>query len=280
MLEHVPDGGKDRVTDRDRGLVGAATNTQARVLGGEVGVLAAVGALGALDQRLTEPLGALARLARAALARGLVVARAHAGPGREVLGRREGGHVAAGLGDYHFGRAAPDTRDRAEQLNRRRERAQLLLDRARELVDRLVEIVDVREDPPDDQDVLSVKAALQRCPQRGQLLAQLAAREIGEHARVGRAGHERVEHRAAGLAHHVGGDAIEFDAGVLHHLVQPVHLALAITDLALAVARQVAQRRGIGFGGTKLGRSSPASSSWQSHWASMTSVLRPGTCLT
>ena len=35
-----------------------------------------------------------------------------------------------------------------------------------------------------------------------------------------------------------------------------------------------------GFGGTRLGLSSPASSSWQSHCASWTSVLRPGTCLT
>src|SRR3954470_7903149 len=33
-----------------------------------------------------------------------------------------------------------------------------------------------------------------------------------------------------------------FDPGVLHDLVQPVHLALTVADLALAIARQVAQR--------------------------------------
>ena len=36
----------------------------------------------------------------------------------------------------------------------------------------------------------------------------------------------------------------------------------------------------IGLGGTKLARNSPASASWHSHSASLTSVLRPGTCLT
>ena len=36
----------------------------------------------------------------------------------------------------------------------------------------------------------------------------------------------------------------------------------------------------IGLGGTKLARSSPASASRHSHCASVTSVLRPGTCLT
>jgi hypothetical protein len=71
-----------------------------------------------------------------------------------VLGQREGAHVAAGLGDDHLGGAAADAGDRAQQLNRRRERAQLLLDHGRELVDRLVEVVDVRQDPPDDQRVL------------------------------------------------------------------------------------------------------------------------------
>ena len=40
------------------------------------------------------------------------------------------------------------------------------------------------------------------------------------------------------------GDAVELDAGVLQHLVQPVGLALALADLRLAIAGQVAQRRG------------------------------------
>ena len=38
------------------------------------------------------------------------------------------------------------------------------------------------------------------------------------------------------------GDAVELDAGVLEHLVQPVGLALTLADLRLAIARQIAQR--------------------------------------
>jgi hypothetical protein len=177
-----------------------------------------------------------------------------------MLGRGEDADVAAGLGDDDLGGAAPDAGDRAQQLHRRRERAELLLDRGRQFVDRLVEVVDVRQDPPDDQRVLDVEAALERFAQRGDLLARLAARELGEHDRVGGARDERVEHRATGLAHHVGGDAVEFDPGVLHHLVQPVHLTLTITDLALAIPRQVAQRPD-GLGRHQARRNSPASSS-------------------
>jgi hypothetical protein len=67
---------------------------------------------------------------------------------------RKGGHVAAGLGDDHLGGAALHAGDRAQQLNRRRERGDLLLDRGREALDRLVQEVDVGEDLPDDQRVL------------------------------------------------------------------------------------------------------------------------------
>jgi hypothetical protein len=44
-------------------------------------------------------------------------------------------------------------------------------------------------------------------------------REIGQDDRVGGPGDERVEHRAPGLAHHVGGHEVELDPGVLHDLV-------------------------------------------------------------
>jgi hypothetical protein len=122
----------------------------------------------------------------------------------------------------------------------------------------------VREDAPDDQRVFGVEAALEGFSERREFLAKQTAREIGHERWVGGPGDERVEPRAAGAAHHVGGHQVELDAGVLHDLVQPVHLALAIADLRLATARQVLSVR-IGFGGTRLARSSPASSSWHSH---------------
>jgi hypothetical protein len=91
----------------------------------------------------------------------------------------------------------------------------LLLDRVREPVDLLVEEVDVREDRADPERVMGVEVAFERLAQRGDLLAHLAAREVGEHLGVGRAGDQRVEHVAPGLAHHVGRDAVELDPGVL-----------------------------------------------------------------
>ena len=54
--------------------------------------------------------------------------------------------------------------------------------------------------PPDDQRVLDVEAALEGFAQCGKLFAQLAARKVGEDDRIGGPGHERVEHRPPGLA--------------------------------------------------------------------------------
>jgi hypothetical protein len=132
-----------------------------------------------------------------------------------VPGGRERRHVGTDLGQDAFGAALPDAGDRAQQFNRRCERADLLLDRVREAVDLLVEEIDVRQDRADPERVMRIEAALERLAQRRDLLAHLAPCEIGEHLRVGRSTHERVEHVATRLAHDVRGHAVEFDAGVL-----------------------------------------------------------------
>src|SRR4051795_11513577 len=100
-------------------------------------------------EREVQPLGPVAGLARAALAGRLVVARALAGPGRQVARGREPRHVGADLGDDALGTAALDADHGAQQLNRRIERADLLLAHARELLDLAVEEVDVAQDRPD-----------------------------------------------------------------------------------------------------------------------------------
>jgi len=121
-----------------------------------------------------------------------------------MAGGRELGHVSAGLGDQHLGGATLNARDRAQQLDLLVvERAELLLDRLRQPVDRLVEEVHVGEDLHDDQGVLLAETPLQRFAQRGQLLAQLTAGQLGEHLRVGGARNERVEHRPPRLAQQV-----------------------------------------------------------------------------
>jgi hypothetical protein len=126
-------------------------------------------------------------------------------------------------------------------FNGRPERGDLFLDRVREAVDLLIEEVDVREDRADPQRVQLVEATLERLFERGQLLAQPAFGELGEQLGVGRAMHERVEHRAARDAEDVARDAIELDPGVLQRLVQPVGLPGTFLDLRLAIPGQVAQ---------------------------------------
>ena len=150
-------------------------------------------------------------------------------------------HVRPGLGDDHLGGSPPDARDRAQELNRRRERDESLLERVREPLDLLIEEVQVGEDRADQQHVQLVEAALERLAQPRQLLAQAAAGELGEQLGVSGARHQRVEHRPPGGAEDVGGDAVELDVGVLKRLVQPLGLPVALGDLGLAIAGELAQ---------------------------------------
>src|SRR5204863_5290489 len=93
--EHVPGGDEDGVASGDRRLLVAAAAAQPLVLGGEVGALGAAGGFGRLTEPGAQPLGAVAGVAGLVLARGLVVAGAHPGPGGEVARGRKAGHVGS-----------------------------------------------------------------------------------------------------------------------------------------------------------------------------------------
>ena len=178
------------------------------------------------------------------------VAGAHAGPGGEVLGGRERVHVDADLGDQHLGGALLDAGDRHQQLTLPGERGDPLLDLARQPVDRLVEEVDVREDLRDDQRVLGVKAAHERLPERGDLLAQLALWPA-RRARSGSVVPVKRARRASprpDLPRMSVATQSSLMPGVLEDLVQPRGLALALLDLRLAIPGQVPQ------GADRLGR--------------------------
>src|SRR5215216_147046 len=114
------------------------------------------------------------------------------------------------------------------------------------------------------------EAALERQAQGRQLRPQLALGELGQGGGVCLTLAERAQHRPARGAGQPGRHRGQLDGGVLEQLLQAVGLTRALPDERLAIAGQVAQ----------LARTSPCSSSWQSHWASWTSVLRPGTFLT
>jgi hypothetical protein len=158
-----------------------------------------------------------------------------------MAGGRKDAHVSSDLGDDDLGGALADARDACQQVPGRGERGDLLVDGVGQRRDLLVEEIKVREDRGDQDRVQWLKAPLQRIAQSGDLLTQLAAREIGQNIGVGRAGDERVEHRAAALAEDVRRDAVQLDAGVFQRLVQPLGLALALGDLRAPIARQQPQ---------------------------------------
>jgi len=152
-------------------------------------------------------------------------------------------HVGADLGEDVLCGAFSDAGDRDQQRDgAHAERDKLLLVSVREAVDLLIKEVQVREDRADQQRVQTVKAPLQRVLERGELLAQPAPGEVGEHVGIGGARDERVEHRAARDTEDVRRDAVKLDAGVLQRLVQPVGLTLALGDLRRAIPRQRSQR--------------------------------------
>ena len=217
--------------------------------------------------------------AGAAFAGGLVVAGALPGPGGQVPGGGEAAHVGADLGDdapRRCGAATPvivhssstAARERARSAPRSRPRAARSARRGSRCA---------RGSRRSSSAWWRVEAALQRLAQRRDLLAQLALGQVGEHLGVGRARRPaRRASRGPDSPRMSRGDAVELDAGVLQRLVQPVGLALALLDLRLAIARQVAQLA------DRLGRhearaQQPGLHSWHSHAASETSVLRPGT---
>ena len=154
---------------------------------------------------------------------------------------REAAHVRPDLAQQHLGGAAVDARDRVQQLKLTRERARELLDPLRQGGDRLVEEVDLGEHLSHEQRVVAGEPALERFAQRGDLLAQRALGQLGEHVGIVSAGDQRVEHLPGRDAEHLGGDRGQLDPGVLQRLLDPLDLAGALLDLGLAVADQVAQ---------------------------------------
>ena len=205
------------------------------VLGGEVGVLGAGGGQRGLVSAQSSHLEPLRVRARAAFAGRLVVAGAQPGPRGQLPGGREDRVMSAPISaTIDLGGAPLDAGDRAQQLNGRRERARS----ARRSLGQTCAICSSRKSmcariAPTSSACMRVEAALQRLAQRRDLLAQPALGQLGQHLGVGRPGDERVEHRAARDAEDVRRDAVELDAGVLQHLVQPVGLPRALRICAL-----------------------------------------------
>lgn len=76
-------------------------------------------------------------------------------------------------------------------------------------------------------------------PSAGSSRRSFPSAERGQDLGIGGAGDQRCEQRAAGLPEQVRRDAVELDAGVRHDPVQASGLALAVTDLGLAITGEV-----------------------------------------
>ena len=86
----------------------------------------------------------------------------------------------------------------------------------------------MREDVADDQRVMGGEAPGERLLERGDLFAQLALGQLGQHLGIAGAGDQGLEHRPPRGAEHVGGHERQLHARVFEHLVQTVGLALAL----------------------------------------------------
>src|ERR1700751_98395 len=81
-----------------------------------------------------------------------------------------------------------------------------------------------------------------------------------------------------GFARHVGHHVMELDVHLHPRLLHMLDVRRTVVQQALTLAQIGAQRRQLTLG-SEVARSSPYSCSRLSHWASLTSDLRPGTCL-
>lgn len=81
-----------------------------------------------------------------------------------------------------------------------------------------------------------------------------------------------------GLAHDVGHHVMELNVHLHQRLLNVLNVRRSVVQQALTLAEVGAQCSHLSLG-SEAGRSSPYSCSCLIHWASLTSVLRPGTCL-
>ena len=113
----------------------------------------------------------------------------------------------------------------------------------------------------------------------GDLVAQPALGQLGEHLGVALAGDQGGEHRPTRHAQHVGGDRVQLDAGILQGLLDPLALRGMGLDQPLAVAGQVPQLPDRGRG-HEAAPQQPVLEQLGQPLGVQTSLLRPGRILT
>jgi hypothetical protein len=110
-----------------------------------------------------------------------------------------------------------------------------------ELGDRGLQLRQMRHGQADEQCVVVAKPASQRLAELGELAAQPALGQLGQHLGVALPGDQGGQHRPTRHAQDVGGDRVELDAGVLQGLLDALTLRGVGLDEPLAVTGQIPQ---------------------------------------
>jgi hypothetical protein len=195
-----------------------------------------------------------------------------------VLRRGEHTHVGPDLGQDGLGGDHPHPGDGVQDLNLSGERGHRLLDPLLDGLDVGLQVDDVGEHPLEPECVVAPEPGGEGLAQLGQLGPEPPPGQLRQGLGIGLPLDERSHHGQTGDPHHVRGHHGEIHPGVLQDLVAPVDLPVPLLGEGLAVPGEVPELPDRGRR-DELPRSSPWASNWAIHAVSMTSVLRPGTCL-
>ena len=158
------------------------------------------------------------------------------------MGRgREPGHVDPDLGDDHPGGDRPDAGDLIQPGGRLSERGDQVLDSVLDGGDVGVDRIHVGQHPRQQKRVVFGEPALERLPQRGDLLPHPGTCQLGQDQRIAFPGDQGGHHRPPRDAEDVGGDHRHLDAGVFQQLLHPVLLPAPLPDQVDPVPGQVPQ---------------------------------------
>jgi hypothetical protein len=139
-----------------------------------------------------------------------------------VRGTGKPRHVGPDFRQNDLGHAPIHPGNLVQPLNHRGERAHARGDLPTHLLNHRIEVIDVRQLLGDQELVMGAKASRQ-CPlQLGDLLPQLAVRQLRQRRRIGRPRHQALEHRASRDPQNVGGHGRQLDVGSFQHLLQPI----------------------------------------------------------
>ena len=183
---------------------------------------------------------------------------------------REPTHIGTDLGEDGSSGDGLDARNGLQQRQHFLEWSQAALDFRLDLGDRLIQCVDVRQDLPDQHQVVRLDTTLQRLAQFRKLGSESSAGQVGQDVRVLLTIQQRCEHRAAAEAEHVGRDRGELDSLMLApSSVFCRRLASSACCWTRVLRYRVISRRmRIDSGGMKLARSRPWRSRSANHSAS------------